>query len=46
MLDPRGAWDDPAEYDRQAAELAAAFRRNMAGLEGVDEAVRAAGPVG
>ena len=46
LLDPRSTWDEPAEYDRQAKELAAAFRQNMSRLEGVDEVIRAAGPVG
>lgn len=45
LLDPRHAWEEPDAYDRQARELATAFRENMARLEGVDEAVRAAGPL-
>ena len=46
LLDPRSTWADPDAYDRKAGELAAMFRENFARLEGADEHVAAAGPVG
>jgi len=47
ILDPRGTWRDPVKYDAQAATLAAMFRENFAKYaDGVDEAVRQAGPKG
>ena len=46
LLDPRGAWDDKAEYDRTAAILVQAFVDNFAQFaDYVDEGVRAAAPV-
>ena len=44
ILDPRAAWPDPLAYDAQAAKLAALFRENFDRFEGVDPAIRAAGP--
>jgi phosphoenolpyruvate carboxykinase (ATP) len=45
LLDPRGTWRDPAEYDRKAAELARMFTDNFAErFADVGEAIRAAGP--
>jgi phosphoenolpyruvate carboxykinase (ATP) len=45
LLDPRATWDDPAEYDRKARELAQMFADNFAKRFGdVGESVRAAGP--
>jgi len=45
LLDPRSTWNDPAAYDRQAAELAGMFRDNFAQFaDTVDAAVVSAGP--
>jgi phosphoenolpyruvate carboxykinase (ATP) len=45
VLQPRGTWPDPADYDQQARRLAAMFVENFAAYaDGVDEEVRAAGP--
>jgi phosphoenolpyruvate carboxykinase (ATP) len=45
VLQPRATWADPAEYDTQAAKLAAMFRENFRKYEeGVSPAVRDAGP--
>jgi phosphoenolpyruvate carboxykinase (ATP) len=45
LLDPRSTWSDPAEYDAQAARLAALFHKNFEQFAGrVPGAVRAAGP--
>ncbi len=45
LLDPRGAWADPAEYDRTARDLVAKFIDNFAQFEDhVDASVRAAAP--
>jgi phosphoenolpyruvate carboxykinase (ATP) len=46
LLDPRGAWADPAEYDRTAQDLVRKFIDNFAEFEAhVDESVRKAAPV-
>jgi phosphoenolpyruvate carboxykinase (ATP) len=46
LLDPRGAWADPAEYDRTAQDLVRKFIENFAEFEAhVDEGVRRAAPV-
>ena len=45
ILTPRDTWQDPAAYDRQAAQLARMFAENFAlYADGVSEEVRAAGP--
>jgi phosphoenolpyruvate carboxykinase (ATP) len=45
LLDPRGTWSDPAEYDRTAAKLVDLFVQNFTQFaEQVDEGVRQAGP--
>lgn len=45
LLDPRGSWSDPAEYDAQAARLAALFHKNFEQFAGrVPAPVREAGP--
>jgi phosphoenolpyruvate carboxykinase (ATP) len=45
LLRPRETWTDPAEYDRQAARLAAMFVENFAGEAGsIEPDVIAAGP--
>jgi phosphoenolpyruvate carboxykinase (ATP) len=44
ILDPRAAWPDPLAYDTQAQRLAARFVENFQKFEGVDPAIRAAGP--
>lgn len=46
LLDPRGAWADPAEYDKTAQVLVKAFIDNFTQFEEhVDEGVRKAAPV-
>ncbi len=46
LLDPRGAWADPAEYDATAEDLVRKFVANFAEFEAhVDEGVRQAAPV-
>lgn len=46
LLDPRATWDDPAAYDRQAADLAQRFVDNFAAYaDDVKPEIRAAGPV-
>ena len=46
LLDPRGAWADPAGYDATAQELVRKFIENFAEFEAhVDEGVRKAAPV-
>ena len=46
LLDPRGAWADPAAYDRTAQDLVRKFIANFAQFEEhVDESVRKAAPV-
>jgi phosphoenolpyruvate carboxykinase (ATP) len=45
ILDPRGTWSDPREYDRTAARLVDLFVDNFAQFaDQVDEGVRQAGP--
>jgi phosphoenolpyruvate carboxykinase (ATP) len=45
VLVPRGTWPDPAPYDEQAQNLAAAFVENFKRFEdSLDPAVKAAGP--
>ena len=45
ILDPRGTWADPAEYDRTAAKLVDLFVQNFAEFAPhVDEGVRQSGP--
>ena len=45
LLDPRGTWADPAEYDRTAARLVDLFVENFAQFaDQVDEGVRRAAP--
>jgi phosphoenolpyruvate carboxykinase (ATP) len=45
LLDPRGTWADPAEYDRTAAKLVDLFVENFAQFaDQVDEGVRQAAP--
>ena len=44
LLDPRSTWRDPVAYDRQAADLAAMFRKNFEQFAAAGEAVASAGP--
>jgi phosphoenolpyruvate carboxykinase (ATP) len=45
LLDPRGAWADPVEYDKTAQDLVRKFIDNFAEFEAhVDEGVRKAAP--
>ena len=45
ILDPRGTWADPAEYDRTAAKLVDLFVENFTQFaDQVDEGVRQSGP--
>jgi len=45
ILDPRGTWADPADYDRTAAKLVELFVENFAQFaDQVDEGVRQAAP--
>jgi phosphoenolpyruvate carboxykinase (ATP) len=47
ILDPRETWTDKAEYEATARRLVGLFRKNFERFEThVDQAVRAAGPVG
>jgi phosphoenolpyruvate carboxykinase (ATP) len=46
VLDPRGTWADPEEYDRRAAKLAQMFADNFKKYAaGVSPAIAAAGPI-
>ena len=45
LLDPRGTWANPAEYDAMAAKLVDLFVENFAQFaDQVDEGVRQAAP--
>jgi phosphoenolpyruvate carboxykinase (ATP) len=44
LLDPRGLWADPEEYDRTAAGLAKRFHENFTKFGNVDPAIASAGP--
>ena len=45
VLNPRNTWQDKVAYDKQARDLAQAFKNNFADYaDGVDEAVESAGP--
>jgi phosphoenolpyruvate carboxykinase (ATP) len=45
LLDPRGTWSSPADYDAMAAKLVDLFVANFAQFaDHVDEGVRSAGP--
>ena len=45
ILDPRGTWADPADYDATAARLVSLFINNFARFaDHVDPAVREAAP--
>jgi phosphoenolpyruvate carboxykinase (ATP) len=45
LLEPRGTWSDPRDYDRQAAKLAGMFRDNFRRYEGdVADEIAAAAP--
>ena len=45
ILDPRGTWADPADYDRTAAKLVDLFVQNFAEFAPhVDEGIRQSGP--
>ncbi|HEY2936247.1 MAG TPA: phosphoenolpyruvate carboxykinase (ATP) [Gaiellaceae bacterium] len=44
LLDPRGTWREPDEYDVKARALAAMFRRNFEKFADADPAIAAAGP--
>ncbi|HET9810531.1 MAG TPA: phosphoenolpyruvate carboxykinase [Sphingomicrobium sp.] len=47
LLDPRGTWADPADYDRTAAKLVDLFVENFGQFaDHVDEGVRQAAPKG
>lgn len=45
MLDARGQWSDKEAYDRAARKLAQEFQANFAKFNGVDESIKAAGPI-
>ncbi len=44
ILEPRKTWQNPAEYEVKARELAARFVRNFAQFDGVPPEIVAAGP--
>jgi phosphoenolpyruvate carboxykinase (ATP) len=46
VLDPRGTWPNPNEYDAQAKRLAEMFRKNFERFGDESHAIREAGPVG
>ncbi|MCF6195415.1 MAG: phosphoenolpyruvate carboxykinase [Emcibacter sp.] len=46
VLDPRGTWENAADYDQKAAHLVDLFRENFTEYEAhVDDKVKAAGPI-
>lgn len=45
ILDPKSTWEDPAAYDRQAADLARRFVDNFQRYDDVDKDIRSAGPL-
>ena len=46
VLDPRGTWSAPADYDAQAKRLAEMFRKNFEKFGSVSQAIKSAGPRG
>lgn len=47
ILNPRHTWENPADYDAQAAKLAGMFATNFVQFAGqISEEIRQAGPVG
>jgi phosphoenolpyruvate carboxykinase (ATP) len=44
VLDPRGLWKSPDDYDRAAQALADRFERNFEKFTDASDAVKAAGP--
>jgi len=46
VLDPRGTWPNPSEYDEQAKRLAEMFRQNFERFGSESHTIREAGPVG
>lgn len=44
ILDPKSTWTDGAAYDEQAAKLATMFHENFQQFDGIEDAVKQAGP--
>jgi phosphoenolpyruvate carboxykinase (ATP) len=44
LLNPRNTWEDKEAYDRQAADLAARFKKNFQQFTLPSDEVRLAGP--
>jgi len=44
ILNPRGTWSDPSQYDAKARELVARFQKNFEKFDGVSESILRAGP--
>jgi phosphoenolpyruvate carboxykinase (ATP) len=44
ILEPRNTWDNKAEYDKMAKELAASFVNNFAKFTEISEEIKQAGP--